>query len=377
MDFTDTNFTNSPHRFYRAFMVATPAPALSVLDVATNLTVLGVSGASLPFTVGISTNAGQWTPLATNFAIGEIQTTTASAPGSSAGVSTFLNAAQPQFMTSQAIGMTGYTVYSNSFATTAWMQFTFTKTNGQAVAIAITNQAGGNSAALASQMYNAINASPALQGNDGVQAEDFIVNSTWPTFNIYARSPGLAAAQIQVQPQYSPGIIIFKPLGGPLQGPLTQNLSDLEPRNHLYVSAGASRLAVTCPLATTNLADGYHILTAVAYEGTDVRTETQTSLPVQIQNSSLSATLTVLDVTNTVPVDGSFQIQVTANTNNVSQITLFSTGGPFATVTNESTAIFPVAGTNFWQGAHPFYAIVQTSSGLQYRTQTQVVTITP
>ncbi len=380
VEFEDTNSADSPFRFYRAFLIPTPAPALSVSNVATNLTLLRVSNASLPFSVGVSTNAGQWTPLTTNFAIGEIQTTTTSASGSNTGLSTFLSAAQPQFVASQAVGVQGYNVYSisNAFTTSAWMQFTFTKTNGQVVTIAITNQPGGNAAALASQVYNAINASPALQGNDGAQAEDFVLNSTWLTFNIYARSPGLAAAQIQVQPQCSANVYMIKPPQGPLtQGPLTQNLSNLEPRNHLYVTAGASRLALTFPLATTNLSDGYHVLTAVAYEGTDVRTETQTSLPVQIQNSSLNATLTVLGVTNTVPVGGSFQILVNANTNNVSLITLFSTGGPFATVTNESAATFQVAGTNFWQGAHPFYAVVQTFSGLQYRTQTQTVTVTP
>ena len=54
---------------------------------------------------------------------------------------------------------------------------------------------------------------------------------------------------------------------------LTQNLSDLQPRNHLYVTAGAGSLALTFPLDTTNLADGYHDLTAVAYEGSDARVQ--------------------------------------------------------------------------------------------------------
>jgi len=160
-------------------------------------------------------------------------------------------------------------------------------------------------------------------------------------------------------------------------GTLTQNLSDLEPRNHLYVTAGASRLALQFPLATTNLADGYHQLTAVAYEGTDVRTETQVTVPIQIQNSSLSATLTLLDLTNSAPSEGTYHIQVTANTNTVSLITLFSTGGALGAVTNESPAVFQVAGTNLWAGAHPFYAIIQTSDGHAYRTQTQSVTLGP
>ena len=159
----------------------------------------------------------------------------------------------------------------------------------------------------------------------------------------------------------------------PLQGTLTQNLSDLQPRNHLYVTAGASSLALTFPLDTTTLSDGYHNLTAVAYEGSDVRTETQVTVPVQIQNSSLSATLTLLDLTNPAPVQGTYHIQVAANTNTVSLITLYSTGGALGAVTNQSTATFPVAGTNLWAGWHPFYAMVKTSDGLEYRTGTQWV----
>jgi hypothetical protein len=157
------------------------------------------------------------------------------------------------------------------------------------------------------------------------------------------------------------------------QGTLTQNLSDLQSRNHLYVTAGASSVALNFPLDTTALSDGYHNLTAVAYEGSDVRTETQVTVPVQIQNSSLSATLTLLDLTNSAPVQGTYHIQVVANTNTVSLITLYSTGGALGAVANQSTATFPVAGTNLWAGLHPFYAIVKASGGLKYRTGTQWV----
>lgn len=368
LDYLDANATNSA-RFYRAFLAAPAPPPFTVLNVATNLTLVRVSDASLPYTVGVSTNAGQWTSLTTNFAIGQIQTTAATAAGNGSNLSTFLSAAQPAFMASQAIGYQGCIVFSNALPTNASMQFTFTLTNGQAVTVAVTNVLGTNSVALAGQLYNAINANPALQGNDGVQAEDFVPIANSVSFNIYAQSPGYQAAQIQVRSR-----AYWVTMSAP-QGTLTENLSDLQPRNHLYVSAGAPHIGLTFPLATTNLPDGYHTLTAVAYEGSNVRTETQVSVPVQIQNSSLSATMTLLDLTNLAPSQGTYHIQVTANTNNVSLITLFSTGGALGTAINESTAIFPVAGTNLWAGAHPFYAIVQTSSGLQYRTKTQTITL--
>ena len=369
MGFTDTN-AELPGRFYRAYLVTPPAPVPSVVDLSTDLAVVRVSNASLPYTVGVSTNPGQWTPLATNFAIGDIQISAASTLGSGGSLSTYLTAAQPQFMASQAYGMQSYSVLSNTPPKTAWLLMTITKTNGQIVVVGVTNQAGVSSVSLASQLCNAINADPALQGSDGVQAEDFMPVLNSISFNLYARSPGLQAAAVQIRAQYWQVFTSFP------QGPLTLNLSNLEPRDHLYVTTGSPRFGLTFPLATTTLADGYHELTAVAYEGSDVRTETQTTVPVEIQNSSLSATLDLLDATNSVvPVDGSFQVQVTANTNDVSLITLFTTGGAFATVTNTPTATFQMAGTNLWAGQFPFYAIVQTADGLQYRTQTQWITI--
>jgi hypothetical protein len=366
MDFVDAYATNSV-RFYRAWLVPPVPPGFAVLNVATNLTLIQVSNAVQPYLVGVLTNQGPVTTLATNFTFGVIQTTAACAIGSGNSLSTYLNASQPAFLASQALGLQGYTVISNSPPTNAWIQFTFTKTNGQVVVVAVTNQSGGNSPALVSQLFTAINMNPSLQGSDGVLADDYVLNPGSVTFNLYARSPGYRAATIQVFPQF------YKVIMSTPQGTLTQNLSDLQPRNHLYVTAGASSVALTFLLDTTALADGYHELTAVAYEGSDMRTQTQETLPVQIQNSSLSATLTLLDLTNPAPVQGTYHIQVAANTNTASLITLYSTGGALGAVTNQSTATFPVAGTNLWAGWHPFYAMVKTSDGLEYRTGTQWV----
>ena len=369
MDFVDASATNSPCRFYRAWLVPPVPPGFTVLDEATNLTLVRVDSALRPYTVGVSTNQGQWTALETNFALGEIQTSTANAIGNANSLSTFLTASRYSFQASAAFGMQGYMVISNMPSTNAWIRFTFTKTNGQTVVVAVTNQSGGNSGMLAGQICAAINTNSALQGADGVVADDYVVNPSGTiTFNLYARSPGYQAAAIQVAPKVYQQVFMSTP-----QGTLTQNLSDLQPRNHLYVTAGAASMALTFPLDTTTLADGYHELTAVAYEGSSVRTETAVTAPVVVQNTFLSATLALLDLTNQAPVQGTYHIQVTANTNTVSLITLFSTGGALSMATNVSTAIFQVNGTNLWDGLHPFYAVVQTSDGLTYRTQTQCV----
>jgi hypothetical protein len=372
MDIVDVNAANSASRYYRAWLVPPAPPGFTVLDEATNLTLVRVDSAARPYAVGVSTNQGQWTVLETNFALGYFQVTAGSAIGNGNQLSTFLSASRPRFLASSAFGIQGYMVISNSPSTNAWIQFAFTKTNGQTVVVVVTNQSGGNSVALASRMCALINTNSALQGNDGVVAEDYAVNAGNAfSFNLRARSPGYQAAAIQVVPT-NHMVIMSMP-----QGTLTQNLSDLQPRDHLYVTAGAAGLGLTFPLDTTTLADGYHELTAVAYEGSNVRTETRVTTPVWVQNSSLSAAMTLLDLTNQAPVQGTYRIQVVANTTTVSSITLFSTGGALGMATNESAAIFQVNGTNLWAGLHPFYALVQTSDGPQYRTQPQWIRLAP
>lgn len=175
---------------------------------------------------------------------------------------------------------------------------------------------------------------------------------------------------VRVLPKRYPTSLVILPSS---QRALTQNLSDLQPRNHLYVAAGASSLTTVFPLDTTVLPEGYHDLTAVAYEGSHVRTQTRLTVPVRIQNSSLEATMTLLDLPAVAPVEGTYHVEVIANTNDITRITLFSTGGALGVVTNQSTATFEVNGTNLWAGLHPFYASVETPAGLQYRTETRWV----
>jgi hypothetical protein len=122
---------------------------------------------------------------------------------------------------------------------------------------------------------------------------------------------------------------------------------------------------------TTTQADGYHELTAVAYEGSHVRTQTRLAQSVCLQNTPLAATFTTLVGDTNTALEATLQFSVVANTNNISRIELFSTGGSRASAVNQSNPVFSVAGINLGLGLHPFYAIVTASSGKQYRTETK------
>ena len=116
-----------------------------------------------------------------------------------------------------------------------------------------------------------VNETPALQSADGVLAADFYDNtdsgSVTAQFTLYARSPGWPASQIQAAFTASPNLRAL-PSG---TNPFQDNLTDLRPRNHLYVSSGAASLPVSFVLDTTRFPDGFHQLTAVASEGTGRR----------------------------------------------------------------------------------------------------------
>ncbi|NOS69181.1 MAG: TIGR03790 family protein [Verrucomicrobia bacterium] len=368
IEWDDTNASSFPGRFYRAWLPPGPLPTLSATSNASQPTLIRVENPIQPYVVESSTNGTAWMGLITNFLFHEIQAAATTDTGGADICSTFLNFSRPTFATSEAHGMLEYKIPVNiPISTGAWIQLTITKTNGQVVILGLTNQIAGISATnIAAQLVAMVNANTYLQGSDGLTADDFSFNPSFATFYLRARSPGYQAAGIRVYAQRSGSLIIIP--GD--NSYLTQNLSDLQPRNHLYVTAGAHQISANFALDTTQLPDGCHELTAVAYEGSNVRTQTRTTIPVCISNSPLSATLTLLDLTNNAPAQATYHIQVSANTNNVSLTTLYSTGGAIGFAAKNQNATFDVIGTNLCAGLHPFYAIVETFSGQKYRTQT-------
>ncbi|PWU14751.1 MAG: hypothetical protein C5B50_16650 [Verrucomicrobia bacterium] len=366
-DLLDPRSTNTGAHFYRAVVSppALPPASLSILPApfaAGN--VIAVTGAARGYTIDVSSNQTEWASIFTNQVLTPGQVAAGSSIGNGPVLSTFLSASQPVVMDSPAFGLRQFAMVGTS-RTNSWINLLITKTNGATVSVGVTNSSSNflSLTALAQQLYAAVNASPALQGSDGVVAEDW--SSSNLSFHLRAISPGYAAAGITCFLTSSPELGLSP---GWSKIALNSNLSDLQPRNHLYVNAGAYTLAATINLDTTTLPDGYHELEAVAYDGSDVRTQARLILPVQIQNTPLSAVFSGLPDSGSA--QATYQVQITANTNTVSLTSLFTTGGLLATVTNQPTATFTIDGSYLGLGLHPFYALVLTSDGLQYRTDT-------
>ena len=299
---------------------------------------------------------------------------TSNSAGTGGALTAFLTAKRDLFLNSPICGYRGCSM-NGMPSVGSWVQATVTKTKGAIVQLAYTNLTStATPLDLATQLVALVNASPDLQGPDGAVAELATLGSfSAGSFILRARTLGYPSAMLRVYLSASSDLTVSPTT----DGPLLDNLSDLLPRDHLYVTAGATNLNLNFRINTTLLADGYHELTAVAYEGSHVRTQTRTTLPVVVQNSSLSATQTLLDLPDPSPSQGTYHIQVNAGTNAVSAIRLFSTGGQLNVISNQASVTFTVNGTFLGPGLQPFYAIVESPSGANYRTQPAWVRLLP
>lgn len=294
------------------------------------------------------------------------------AQGTAARTTTYARAAQAVFVSSPASGFFGMAA-SNSPVAGDWLSLQFVLTNGQQVVVGITNTLFSTFMSdFVRLLITKVNATPELQGPNGVVAGDLYpyAEDRAAYFAVRARSPGWEAAQIQIKFEGSPGLLILA------EGDrLIDNKWDLVPRNHLYLGAGSALLGATLNLDTSALPDGWHELTGVAYEGTSVRTQTRVTRKVRVKNTALEATLRFVGNPQNAPGDTPAEFEITANTNNVARIELFSTGGLVQTATNQSHVRLSVNPAVLGVGEHPFYALVTRADGARYRTETLRVRI--
>ena len=375
MQFEDPSGLGS--RFYRAFRTLPNSrpPSVALQSTTTDgSALLRLPATSQGYVVQVSSNLHGWVSIFTNSSAGQLAVSASSDKGSAATSTTRLNAASETFMESTARGLLGCYV-TGIINEGTWLQLSITTPEGVLSTVSVTNQSFSAVVPdIVNALISAVGANPAFAGNSGISVENLYVDAFGGCrFNLRSTALGLKAARTTARLTAWPNLLVSPNTFTPF----TNNLSDLQPRNHLYISAGARSLELNHLFDTTTLPDGFHKLTAIAYEGTHVRSQTQATLPIEIHNSSISGDLTLLDMPTNAPVQATYHLQVTANTNKVTAIRLFSTGGLLNIVSNQSTAVFTVTGTDLGIGLHPFYAVVETAAGPSYRTPARYVRFTP
>jgi uncharacterized protein (TIGR03790 family) len=371
-DFADVAARQFAARFYRA--VNLPAAAIRpragiIGQTPSGDSLVMIDAASAPYALQVSTDLVHWTTLFTNAAPSRFQLavshSTAAAP-----LGMGIYAARKTLMNSPAQGIRRVKIYG-TLNIDGFAQLSFTKTNGVLVTVGVTNHSPTASVFdLTQSLVAAINSCPDLQGSDGLAASD--LSPGWygsASFNLHARSAGIEAAALTFAFSGSAGLLVSPNSSAALD----QNLPDLRPRDHIYLTCGATNLTVRFPLDTRQLSDGWHQLDCVAYEGSSVRTQSRINLSIVVTNSPLSAAFSVTDLASAnSPIasrSSTYQARVVAHSTNISSIRLFGTGGALATATGRSDVAFPIDAAFFGPGLHRFYAIVESTGGSSYRTE--------
>lgn len=296
-----------------------------------------------------------------------------SSAGTGAQATTFVQPAQSAFLDSLANGLTSMAV-SNSPLAGSWLRVTVVKTNGATYVFSVTNATGTTLGPLLQSLAVQINGTAALQSADGLIIEDsWSAEPSLPLvgFNVRARSAGWAASQIQFRWEGSERFV-FLPAAN---NRLDENLSDLRPRNHLYVSTGRLTGNPAYALDTTVLSDGYHEFAVVAYEGSSVRTQTRVTRQVLIRNHPLVATLTTQVGGTVAALEGTLRFRVDAFWAPIASLELFSTGGSLGRSSGVVSTTFGVVASSLGEGLHPFYAVATDTFGHRYRTETTWIRI--
>lgn len=371
--FSDSRNVGSVGQFYRT-RSANPGDYSAVSVVATSAdggNVVRVQEAQPgDGIVWASTNGVDWSLVYRHGAGAVIQTEVFSERGAADLLTTGLRAARPDFLASTAWGYRKGSVTATNLASAGgFIRLVAGLTNGGAIMVAATNSVGNaNLKALVQQLADAVNNHAELMGEDGLALED-IADAAFGAvnFTIRARGAGYEAAAATVVLEVSSNVIAN--LTSTVA--LDSNRDDLRSRNHLYFSAGLPTVTLEVPLDTTSLPDGYNELCAVAYEGTHVNSQTHRKVSVVVRNTPLEAQLELMGGTAPLTVTNTLAVAVAANTNSVSEILLYGTGGFLAGATNQSAANFQVQGAMLGAGEHSIYAVVTTTNGFRYRTAPQ------
>ena len=258
---------------------------------------------------------------------------------------------------------------------------TITLTNGVVATNQVVAQAGESCTNVLDQLMGTINSNETLQGTNGIMAlyhERRGASDSYEQASLQARCPGPAGFHIQVDYRITRAV---SGSGLDTNANFTSGFNDnadvLTARGKVFVKAGSTNLSASLELITTNLADGPHVLTAVAYEGSGVRAQGRMSIPFIVRNNTA-----VCEVTN--PADASTLLlgeTVTAHVyaSAAAPVTSvsFYVEGKLLAVTGSAPYVFLFSTTNYGVGAIRLQAMAMATNNDVVLSSNVTVTILP
>lgn len=152
------------------------------------------------------------------------------------------------------------------------------------------------------------------------------------------------------------------------------NADVLSARATVFLSEGSTNLSAGYSLITTNLADGPHELTVVAYEGTAVKTQGRVTIPFIVDNHAVECAITNPPSGGTALLSESVTAHVQASS--VTSVEFYVEGKLFAS-THTTPYVFSFAATNYGVGALNIQAKAFTSGGASTLSSNVLLTILP
>ena len=196
--------------------------------------------------------------------------------------------------------------------------------------------AGATVADITNNLIAQLNSHPTLQGPDGVNAQfPAHFTSTVSSFHVFANTPGFAGHNHRVS-LTSTSTADTAP---PSLANLNSNEDTLRAQGMLFIHEGLASLSDTWAIDTTDLPDGPHEVTAVAIEGSAVRSRKHVRIPFLVDNHALACVLTLpeagLPYLRGRPLP--FAVTATPDGAPITNLTLRINGRPITNATHTAT----------------------------------------
>lgn len=254
----------------------------------------------------------------------------------------------------QKLSVEGTPIFNN--ALTASIK----RLDGQTFTHTVNRVFGDTRLSMVTRLIEAINGDINLQVPGGCAARGLVDvdMEDYTEFQLFAHTNTWESANLEVT--FNASGVGFS---GSYNGAFRSNAGQMAARGTLLLASGAPVLQADVSLDTSSLADGPHVLSIIAYEGSAVRTQGQTNVAVVVDNHNMTSEIAWPPPFKTFIRHESVSVQIEATTDvgSITSTKLFVEGKAQASV------VFDAG--NYPAGPLILFAEAQNSAGQTVRSE--------